>query len=499
MSISKNFYLQSISAAFLSNGLLTEEQISIITKAQRTNKILFGQLAVNLGFLKEDDLLNHLSEIYFIEPVSLEFLYISNEVLTSLSNDISIFSLAIPFYKDNEVVKIAISDPGNLKAIDMIVSHFKNLETKFYIAKESEILRFIEIIKNKTYDVKKNPLLLLNKIIFDSIEKQVSDIHFEPHNNFINVRIRINGILENYTKINYELWNRIKSRLKIISNLDIAETRKPQSGHARINMAGKTIDMRISIHPDQFGEAIAVRLFDLSNDVKALNELGFQEDDIDWLRNAISHPNGIFLIVGPTGSGKTTTFYSLLKEIKSPNINIMTLEDPIEYQIDGIKQLELRENGLISFADGVRSILRQDPDVMLIGEIRDEETAASAIRAALTGRLVFATLHASTPINALRRLINLGIPLCDIIPLLIGIFSQRLVRSVECEESAKEHRFPIVEYMSFTDEMKKKLTKTGDIGICKLNKTFKSSSKSAINNKLTNFNEIKRVLGDVSL
>jgi type IV pilus assembly protein PilB len=280
--------------------------------------------------------------------------------------------------------------------------------------------------------------------------------------------------------------------LKIISKLDIAESRRPQSGHARIQLAGKAVDLRISTHPGNFGENVAIRIFDLSNGVKSLNELGFANDDLRWLRKVISFPSGIFLVVGPTGSGKTTTLYSLLKEISSIETNVMTLEDPIEYQIEGVKQLELKEGGLLSFADGVRSVLRQDPDVMLIGEIRDEETAAMAVRASLTGRLALATLHAPTPLDGLRRLTDFGLKLSDFIPSLIGIFSQRLVRYCD----GRKGRFPIVEYIYFSEELKKNLVEIGDISICKARRTFQSSAERALASNLTNICEIERVLGN---
>jgi type IV pilus assembly protein PilB len=491
------FALKNIGETLFNRGLLTKEQVSIVAKSQKKSNLLFGQLAVNFGFLKEDDLVKILSELYSIEIVSLDFLYINKNTLTVISYEIASKCMAIPFYVDDHQVKIAISDPGDLRAIDSINSCFKNKKVDFFIAKESEILRFLEVMKCDVENIEKDPLLLLNKIIFESVEKKASDIHFEPSENLIRVRIRVDGVLHILQTIDFEIWMRMKSKLKLMSNLNITESRRPQSGHTRIYLAGKTIDLRISTHPSIFGENFVIRVFDLSNGVSSLLSLGFMKEDLLWLKRIISFPSGIFLIVGPTGSGKTTTLYSLLQEINSSSINIMTLEDPVEYQIDGIKQLDIREEGILSFADGIRSILRQDPDVMLVGEIRDEATAATAIRASLTGRLVLATLHAATPIEGVRRLLNLGLKLADFLPSLIGIFSQRLIRYFS--DGQYHGRFPLTEYIYFSDTLKKKLLEDNDITECKVDKTFQDSIKEALNNNLTDLNEITRVFGNADI
>jgi type II secretory ATPase GspE/PulE/Tfp pilus assembly ATPase PilB-like protein len=493
--VTEYFALKCIGEILSNRGLLTSEQISILSKRRKNSNILFGQLAVNLGFLREDDLLKVLSELYAVEIISLEFLYIDRNILQSIPSEIATLRHVIPFFMDEKSVKIAMADPGDLRAIDEVTVCYKGKKVEFFIAKESEILRFLEVMKQD--DEQKDPLLLLNKIIFDAIELKASDIHFEPHENLVRVRLRIDGVLRILRTVDLDSWMRIKSRLKLISNLNITENRRPQSGHTRIYLAGKTIDLRVSTHPSMFGENFVIRIFNLSNGVKSLLELGFPVDDFLWLKRIISFPSGIFLIVGPTGSGKTTTLYSLLREINSVSINVMTLEDPIEYQIDGIKQLDLREEGILSFADGVRSILRQDPDVMLVGEIRDEATASTAVRASLTGRLVLATLHAATPLEGIRRLLDLRLKLSDFVPNLIGIFSQRLVRHLVNGEYIG--RFPLTEYIYFSSKLKRDLLKSGDISICQVNKTFQESCKKALENNFTDLNEIARVFGDANL
>ncbi|MDR0677640.1 MAG: Flp pilus assembly complex ATPase component TadA [Holosporaceae bacterium] len=486
---------ENIGEILFKKNLLTKEQIAVITKSQKKSNLLFGQLAVVLGFMSEDDLINVLSELYSIEIINLEFLYINKETLMLIPYELVISCLAIPFFVDRKTIKIAVADPGDLKAIDLINSHIRNKKVQFFIARKTEILRLLEIIKCDGKSIDKDPLLLLNKIIFDAMESRASDIHFEPLENMIRVRIRVDGILRILKNIDFDSWMRIKSKLKLISNLDITENRRPQSGHTRIFLAGKSVDLRISTHPGIYGENFVIRVFDLSNGIRSLADLKFPEEDFLWLKRVIAFPYGILLIVGPTGSGKTTTLYSLLREINSPTVNIMTLEDPVEYQIEGIKQLDLREEGILSFSDGVRSILRQDPDVMLIGEIRDEATASSAVRASLTGRLVLATLHASTPIEGIRRLVDLGLKLSDFVPSLIGIFSQRLVRCV----SNIEGRFPITEYIFFSEELKQSLLRNSDTSICKADKSFHDSAKYALDNNLTTLAEITKVLGNASI
>lgn len=480
-----------IGQILLDRGLLSSDQISVLE--QKSSNELFGQKAVNFGFLKENDLMNVLAEIYTVPIISLEFLYIDEETLRLLGVQTCCDCRAIVFESNDKVVKVAIADPGNILAIDRIRNELKDHQVKFFLAKESEISRFIEMIKSGSEEIENNPLMLLNKIIFEALEEKASDIHFESFENMVRVRFRINGILQLFQLIDIEPWNRIKSRLKLISQLKITENRRPQSGHTRISLAGKTVDLRISTHPGIFGENFVIRIFDLSEGVRPLSKLSFEDKDFQWLRKIISHPNGIFLIIGPTGAGKTTTLYSLLKELNSSALNIMTLEDPVEYQVEGIRQLDLQEEGILTFADGIKSILRQDPDIILIGEIRDENTAAMAVRASLTGRLVIATLHAASPVESLRRLMDFKLKLSDFIPSLLGVFSQRLVRRKEGEKYT--HRFPLTEYIFFNEDLKNRITQANAIVDFQLEQTFRDSAQNALEKQLTDVAEIRRVLG----
>lgn len=482
---------KNIGEILLDKKLLTAEQILVVSNNDSDK--LFGQKAVSLGFLSETDLMDVLSEIYRMEIVSLDFLYIDKSILKLLKIKTAKDCCAVTFYSDNQTVKVAIADPGNIILIDKIYSELKNKKVKFYLAKESEILRFIEIMKSDSDEIENNPLLLLNKIIFEALEQKASDIHFETLENLVRTRFRIDGILKQFQLIEKNTWARIKSRLKLIAELDITETRRPQSGHTRIYLAGKIVDLRISTHPGIFGENFVIRIFDLSSGIKSLEQLNFNYEDFQWLKKVVSYPNGIFLIIGPTGAGKTTTLYSLLKGLDSARLNIMTLEDPVEYQMEGIRQLDIQE-GILSFADGIKSILRQDPDIILIGEIRDEATAAMAVRASLTGRLVIATLHAATPIEGIRRLMDFKLKLSDFIPSLIGIFSQRLVRYKK--DGNYEGRFPLTEYVLFSEQLKNEIMNSDCVPDFKLDQTFRDSANNAVKNQLTDLQEIKRVLGD---
>ncbi|MDR1361585.1 MAG: Flp pilus assembly complex ATPase component TadA [Holosporaceae bacterium] len=498
-----DFTFQCLGNILVQKGLLTQKQVEVVLNSQKTRPLLFGQLAVQHKFLGEDDLLQILAKLYSMDSITLEFACVDAAVLGLIDHETALSCLALPFFRKGNHLKIAMADPGDLKALDKIKAIFKNMKTEFFLAKESEILRFIEILRNGSNDIDdNNPLLLLNKIIFDALESGASDIHFEPLETHVRVRSRIDGLLQQQTSLSFDSWSRIKAKLKLTGKLDITDRHHPQSGHAKISLGGKSVDLRISTHIDKSEESIAIRILDASSGIKSLEELEFPPEDLLWLKKVISFHCGIFLIAGPTGSGKTTTLYSLLKEIDDTSIHIMTLEDPIEYQMDGINQMELRENGLLSFADGVRSILRQDPDVVFIGEIRDEETAHIALRASLTGRLVLASIHASTPLEGIRRLVNLNLKLSDIVPSLIGIFSQRLVRKIDGGSGTDKKyagRFPLTEYIYFSEEKKKLLLASGDIYDLQLDKTFAKSSAEAIRRSLTDICEVERVIKNVDI
>ncbi len=284
---------------------------------------------------------------------------------------------------------------------------------------------------------------MVNKLIADAINHRASDIHFEPVRDGLVVKYRIDGTLCDWDKVPKGFANACTSRLKVMSDMNIAERRVPQDGRITVKTGGRTVDMRVSSLPTQYGEAIVLRILDRTSMRLDINHLGFENRNIDTLHNLIKRPHGIFLATGPTGSGKTTTLYAAIHAIQSPDINIITVEDPIEYELEGIRQSNTNEKAGLTFAKQLRAILRQDPDVIYVGEIRDSETAEIAFRAALTGHLVFSTLHCNEASAAVTRLLNMGMDPFLIASSVIGVLAQRLVRKV-CKHCAQPYK-PTVE------------------------------------------------------
>lgn len=490
------FYSESpIGQRCVQHGFMNEEQVHTILSIQLNHNKFFGELSVDFGMVSADNLLLVLSEIFNVPIVNLDQIIIGFETLSCLLYEEAKAYHCVAFYKDKTKIKIAISDPGKLDVLDKLRYKFSELDVEFYIALPQQIDRFLAIMsRTKLNDL--DAVNLLNSILFLAIEKGASDLHFEPKKNFVLAKIRIDGILEVAQKIEIGNWFALRSRIKIIADLNITETRKPQSGHTHIDVCSNEVDLRISTHPGVFGENIAIRILNVTNGLKKISQLNFEKQDLKFLKDVIKNPSGIFLIVGPTGSGKTTTLYSLLQEMDNEKLNIMTLEDPIEYQIEGIRQLDLNDENLLSFSDGVRSILRQDPDVLLVGEIRDEKTASAVLRASLTGRLVLATLHASTPVDALRRLENLNVNIKEFSNQILGIFSQRLVRKIEFHMNKKFYkgRLPVCEWLRFSKDVKTKIF-NNNLDAIKPDRTFRESIESLIRTKKTDQEEIERIFG----
>jgi general secretion pathway protein E/type IV pilus assembly protein PilB len=279
---------------------------------------------------------------------------------------------------------------------------------------------------------------LVSAVLMDAIKRGASDIHFEPEQAFLRLRYRIDGVLQQIRSLHKSFWPGIVVRLKVLSGMDIAEVRSPQDGRLQVNLCGRPIDFRVSSHPTIHGENIVLRVLDREKSIIPLENMGLQSSTLEQLKHMMQRPEGILIVTGPTGSGKTTTLYSLLTHLNSEAVNIMTLEDPVEYPVSRMRQTSVAEVNKVDFANGIRSIMRQDPDIILVGEVRDEDTATMAFRAAMTGHQVFTTLHTNSALGAFPRLTDIGI-LPDIMAgNIIGVIAQRLVR-VLCPHCKQAH------------------------------------------------------------
>ena len=303
---------------------------------------------------------------------------------------------------------------------------------------EGELIDFLKSNQDLLKSEESAPVIqFVNRVFYQAIKKGASDIHVEPGRDSSEIRFRIDGVLQKYIEVPKSAIGGVINRLKVISHLDISEKRIPQDGRTQITIANKKLDIRVSSLPVHFGERIVLRILMQSQKIPTLSGLGLTSDIREGLEEAIKNPYGILLVTGPTGSGKSTTLYSILQSIKNPETNIMTIEDPVEYNLDGISQTQVNVKANLTFASGLRSILRQDPDVILIGEMRDSETSQIAIQSSLTGHLVFSTLHTNDAASSITRLVDMGIERFLISSTLIGVLAQRLIR-VLCDECKKE-------------------------------------------------------------
>src|SRR3989338_597984 len=459
---------RSLGAILLESTSLTEEQLQQGLILQREKGIKLGEALVQLKFLRTEDILKALSiqlgfpyeskiEVETVDPALVEHLPINyakdNEVL--------------PLRKDNGTIVVAVADPTNFQVIDDLRLLFHS-NIKPVIAGSYEIVNAINAVYNKTTDKGEKamtdleegmeeiaedfnepvdlldasdeaPIIrLVNSLMFRAVKQKASDIHIEPFERDLAVRFRIDGVLYDVMHPPKRAQNSIISRVKIMAGLNIAEKRIPQDGRIRIKIAGKDIDMRVSTIPTAFGESVVMRLLDKSAVLLDISTLGFIGKNLDYINDVINRPHGIILVTGPTGSGKTTTLYSALSKINTQELKIITVEDPVEYQLPGINQMQVNPKIDLTFATGLRAFLRQDPDVIMVGEIRDKETAEIAIQASLTGHLVFSTLHTNDACSSITRLVDMGVEPFLVSSSVICIMAQRLVRSV-CKDCARKY------------------------------------------------------------
>jgi type IV pilus assembly protein PilB len=444
----------------LDRGLVNQTQLDLALREQKRKGKLLGEALVELGFVNQETLSQFLAQKTQTESVDLARLFISPELSKLIPEALAKRLVAVPIARDGDALTVAISDPLNVTAFD-VLEQTTRLQVSLVAAPEGDIRLAIdrlyasgelveEIVdellklgteKLATTTEQDAPMIrLVDRIIANAVNSGTSDIHIHPEEKILRVRLRRDGVLSSGYLVPKEIQPALIARLKIIGGMDIAETRRPQGGRANVNIASREVGLRFSTLPTAFGESIVVRILDRNNVTLNLAALGFEPDIEREFRASLDRPHGIILVTGPTGSGKTTTLYTALTLIDGTENSIFTLEDPVEYQLPLVRQTQINETIGLTFAEGLRTLLRQDPDVVLVGETRDTETAQLMVRAALTGHLVFSTLHTNDALGAIPRLVDLGVEPYLLAPTLAGILAQRLVRRLcpKCRVPVKE-------------------------------------------------------------
>jgi type IV pilus assembly protein PilB len=461
---------KKIGELLVQEGLVTVDQLNRALEEQQQSGERIGEALVKLGIVGEDTLLEFIARQFHCPQVNLSKLNTPKEVLALIPLDIMHKYQAVPFGIMGNTLNVAMADPGNLFVIDdlrfltrkniqvhvasdnvirkVIGLHFsadESLDDVLGMLKEEidvDIVQSMEEMDLSSLEdaAEQAPVVkLVNLILMDAIRKQASDIHLEPYEKTMRVRFRIDGVLYEVMRPPTQLKNALISRIKIMSRLDIAERRLPQDGRIKLRAKGREMDFRVSVMPTLFGEKVVLRLLDKGSLQLDMTKLGFEEIQYKNFRESIYMPFGMVLVTGPTGSGKTTTLYSALSELNQISHNISTAEDPIEYNLTGINQVQVHESIGLSFAAALRSFLRQDPDIIMVGEIRDFETAEIAVKAALTGHLVLSTLHTNDAPSTINRLLNMGVEAFLVASAVNLVIAQRLVRRVCGECKVVEH------------------------------------------------------------
>ncbi len=465
----KKTYLSNLRLGeiLINQGVIKPEQLKNALDAQRADsKKKIGDILINKGMISQKQLNMALQHVYETDFIELKDIILDPEMISLIPKRIALRYKLIPLNKENNVLTLAMANPLDVNAIDYIKEYTKmDVIPKF--ATENEILNALSSSYDAGYhfddlldrvDVatvsdmsdevnlsaleaisQEAPIIqLVNMIIIDGIKERASDIHLEPNQRGLLVRYRIDGILHDIRMLPVRVKPAVTSRVKILSNMDIAERRLPQDGRFQLRFGAREVDLRVSSIPTVYDEKIVMRLLDKSQGVISLDGVGFTEMQVQEFRKMIHNPHGIILVTGPTGSGKSTTLYATLNEVDSTQKNVITVEDPVEYKLDRINQINVRPKINLTFANALRSILRQDPDVIMIGEMRDSETAHIAVQSALTGHLVFSTLHTNDAVSSLTRMTDMGVEPFLISSSVIGVMAQRLVRRI-CPKCIEEY------------------------------------------------------------
>ena len=450
----------------IQQGLISQDQLRIALIEQETNNIPLGRQLVRLGFVSENMVRDLVAHTIGQESIDLSTVVADVDALTMVPEDFSRRYHLLPVaYEDaSKTMIVAMADMFNVVALDQLRAMLGGqIQLKPVLAAEAQleehidqfygyelsvdgILREIETgeidyqsLTAEGEEYTQPVVRLVGALLMDAVKRGASDIHFEPEFAFLRIRYRIDGVLQQIRSLHKSYWPGVAVRLKVISAMDIAETRAPQDGRLNMNLCGRPIDFRVSTHPTIHGENIVLRVLDRERSIIPLERMGLRTNTLDQLKVMMTRPEGILIVTGPTGSGKTTTLYSLLSHKNTESVNIMTLEDPVEYPVTQMRQTSVAEVNKVDFANGIRSIMRQDPDIILVGEVRDADTATMAFRAAMTGHQVFTTLHTNSALGAFPRLIDIGISPDIMAGNIIGVVAQRLVRVLcpHCKEAVK--------------------------------------------------------------
>lgn len=445
--------------ALIERGLLTSDQLDIALHEQTMAPAMLGEILERLSFLDGDALALFLAERAGFQSVDLERIELDPALVGQLPVDAARRSLALPIALRSRKLELAMADPFDIVALDEVRRHFhasisfvpraahraaieKKIEA-FYGAERAIASIVRELGENAVSpdDLSRDhPIVrLVDAVLADAARRGASDVHFEPEAGFVRVRVRLDGLLRQTLAVHLTHWPALSHRLKLMAGMNIAETRGIQDGRFRMRVSGADVDCRVAVMPTVWGETVVVRLLDHRRSLLSLESLGYDKNAFASLEEIAARPQGLTLVTGPTGSGKTTTLYALLKKLASPDVHVATLEDPVEFQLDLIRQTSIKDARNLDFAAGVRGLLRMDPDILLIGEIRDSETAQMALRAAMTGHRVYATVHCNDALGALPRLIDLGLNPRILSGNVSGLVAQRLVRKL-CPACKKQRR-----------------------------------------------------------
>lgn len=447
-------------------GLISQDQLRIALIEQEQNDIPLGRQLVRLGFVSETMVRDLVAHTIGQESIDLTTVVADGDALKMVPEDFSrrYHLLPVAYEESTKTMIVAMADMFNVVALDQLRAMLGGqIQLKPVLAAEAQLEEYIDQFYD--YELSVDGILreietgeidyqslqtegdeytqpvvrLVGALLMDAVKKGASDIHFEPEFAFLRIRYRIDGVLQQVRSLHKSYWPGVSVRLKVVSGMDIAETRSAQDGRLNMNLCGRPIDFRVSTHPTIHGENIVLRVLDREKSIIPLERMGLRASTLEELKLMMTRPEGILVVTGPTGSGKTTTLYSLLSHKNTEAVNVMTLEDPVEYPVSLMRQTSVSEVNKVDFANGIRSIMRQDPDIILVGEVRDEDTATMAFRAAMTGHQVFTTLHTNSALGAFPRLTDIGISPDIMSGNIIGVIAQRLVRVLcpHCKESAK--------------------------------------------------------------